>query len=148
MAKKKNSISLLVSPDGQLAIDGIINLVFLWNQNSAIPSPSRPTSPYFRLIHFVCVSVRTQRTRRVERIDGKFGGPKKRIHRDWSTAPGSRIKNVRKRRAVPPAKQVSKELCKFLCEWALCSRSPPPPPHPPRAYFHNPVGFAGVGVDR
>lgn len=65
----------------------------------------------------VCLPALLQRTRRVERIDGKFGGPKKRIHRDWSTAGGSRIKNVRKRRAVPPAKQVTKELCKFLCEW-------------------------------
>eukprot|EP00903_Cladosiphon_okamuranus_P016537 g15256.t1 len=54
-----------------------------------------------------------ERTRDVERIDGKFGGPKNRISRDWSTAPQSRIKNVRKRRAVPPAKQISKELSKL-----------------------------------
>eukprot|EP00752_Nemacystus_decipiens_P001562 g1526.t2 len=54
-----------------------------------------------------------QRTRHVELIDDQFTGPKKRIHRDWSVAPGSRIKNVRKRRAVPPAAQVGKELSKL-----------------------------------
>lgn len=79
------------------------------------PAARNDFSSLFLLL-FVCL----QRTKRVDRIDGKFGGPKKRIDRDWSTAPESRIKSVRKRRAVPPAKQVTKELCEFLCE-LLCS---------------------------
>ncbi|CAM9664288.1 unnamed protein product [Sphacelaria rigidula] len=54
-----------------------------------------------------------EETRKVDRIDGKFAGPRRRITRDWSVAPGSRLKNVRSRRAVPPAKQITKELGKL-----------------------------------
>lgn len=74
-----------------------------------------PTTKHVHFsLPFLCV---LQHARGVDRIDGKFSGPKKRITRDWSVAPGSRIKNVRKRRALPPAKQVSKELCELLCEY-------------------------------
>ncbi|CAN0291607.1 unnamed protein product, partial [Hapterophycus canaliculatus] len=48
--------------------------------------------------------------RGVDRIDGAFSGPKKRITRDWSVAPETRVKDVAFRRAVPPAAQVRKEL--------------------------------------
>lgn len=61
-----------------------------------------------------CYTHALQRTKKIDRIDGKFGGPKKRITRDWSTAPSSRLKNVRKRRAVPPAQQVRRELSEWL----------------------------------
>ena len=51
-----------------------------------------------------------QSTQGVDRIDGVFSGPKSKISRDWSTAPLTRLKNVRNRRAVPPLKQVRGEL--------------------------------------
>ncbi|CBJ49087.1 expressed unknown protein [Ectocarpus siliculosus] len=52
-------------------------------------------------------------TRRVDKIDGEFAGPKRRIRRDWSVAPAVRIKDVPRRMAVPPAAQVQKELSKL-----------------------------------
>lgn len=43
------------------------------------------------------------------RIDGKFAGPKARITRDWSVAPGTTLNNVKRHRALPPNKPVIKE---------------------------------------
>ena len=57
-----------------------------------------------------------QSTKGVGRIDGVFSGPKTKISRDWSTAPLTRLNNVRSRRAVPPLKQVLSELGEiFFC---------------------------------
>ncbi|CAM9824612.1 unnamed protein product [Scytosiphon promiscuus] len=55
-----------------------------------------------------------EHARGVDRIDGVFAGPKRRITRDWSLAPEVRIKDVAFRRAVPPAAQVRKELTKLF----------------------------------
>lgn len=53
----------------------------------------------------------------MERIDDALQGPKPRILRDWSVAPLTRLNKVRKRRALPPAAQVAKELCELICEF-------------------------------
>lgn len=54
-------------------------------------------------------------TRELTRIDGVFSGPKSKISRDWSTAPGTRLKNVSKRRVVPTPAQVGNEVRSEFC---------------------------------
>lgn len=65
-------------------------------------------SPFFPLIS--CYSIIFQETKKVDRIDDEFLGPKHKIARDWSTAPLTRLKEVRSRRALPSAAQVGKEI--------------------------------------
>lgn len=73
---------------------------------------------------------RLQHARGVDRIDGEFAGPKRRITRDWSVAPKTRIKDVAFRRAVPPAAQVRKELSEWLfVGWHNCTRIALPSPN-------------------
>ncbi|CAM9291755.1 unnamed protein product [Pylaiella littoralis] len=55
----------------------------------------------------------SQHSKNVELIDGTFAGPKKRITRDWSVAPLTRLSKVRTRRALPPVQQIQDELSKL-----------------------------------